>query len=54
MNDKLDEIRISQYAMWKDINTRGILKGISYLLMRDGKDIFDKKIKTRLELACYY
>ena len=51
MNDKLDEIRRLQYAMEKDINKRGVLKGTRYLLLRNGKDIFDKQFKTRLDNA---
>ena len=51
INDKLDEIPRLQYAMEKDINKRGVLKGTRYLLLRNGKDIFDKQFKTRLDNA---
>ena len=40
MNDKLDDIRRVQYSMEKDINKRQVLKGIRYLLLSNGKDIF--------------
>ena len=53
MNDKLDEKRRLQYAMEKDINKRGVLKGTRYLLLRNGKDNFDKQFKTRGILAWY-
>lgn len=49
MNDKLDDIRRVQYSMGKDINKRQVLKGIRYLLLSNGKDIFDKEYKTRLD-----
>ena len=41
MNEKLDEIRRSQYNQEKDINKRKVLKGTRYLLLRNGTDIFD-------------
>ena len=40
MNEKLDEIRRSQYNQEKDINKRKVLKGTRYLLLRNGADIF--------------
>jgi transposase len=49
MNDKLDDIRRSQYAMEKDINKRRIIKGTKYLILQNGKDIFDKYHKSRLD-----
>ena len=51
INDKLDEIPRLQYAMEKDINKRGVLKGTRYLLLRNGKGFFDKQFKTRLDNA---
>ncbi len=51
MNEKLDEIRRTQYHMEKDINKRKVLKGTRYLLLSNGKDIFDKEYKTRLDNA---
>jgi transposase len=49
MNDKLDDIRRSQYAMEKDINKRRIIKGTKYLILQNGKDIFDEYHKNRLD-----
>jgi transposase len=49
MNDKLDDIRRSQYAMEKDINKRQIIKGTKYLILQNGKDIFDEYHKSRLD-----
>ena len=37
--------------MEKDINKRKVLKGTRYLLLGNGKDIFDKEYKTRLDNA---
>lgn len=51
MNDKLDDIRKVQYNMEKDVNKRKVLKGTRYLLLSNGKDIFDKEYKTRLDNA---
>lgn len=51
MNEKLEEIRRTQYHMEKDINKRKVLKGTRYLLLKNGTDIYDKKYKTRLENA---
>jgi transposase len=49
MNDKLDDIRRSQYTMEKDINKRNIIKGTKYLILQNGKDVLDKYHKNRLE-----
>ena len=51
MNEKLDEIRRSQYNQEKDINKRKVLKGTRYLLLRNGADIFDEQYRTRLDNA---
>lgn len=51
MNEKLDELRRTQYNMEKDINKRKVLKGTRYLLLKNGDDIFDSEYKTRLENA---
>lgn len=51
MNDKLDDIRRVQYSMEKDINKRKVIKGLRYLLLKNGADIFDKDYKTRLDNA---
>jgi transposase len=49
MNDKLDDIRRSQYAMEKDVNKRNVIKGTKYLILQNGKDVLDKYHKNRLE-----
>lgn len=51
MNDKLDDIRRVQYSMEKNVNKRKVLKGTRYLLLKNGKDIFDKNYRTRLDNA---
>jgi hypothetical protein len=51
MNDKLDDIRRVQFNMEKDKNKRKVLKGTRYILLRNGKDIFDTEYKTRLDNA---
>ena len=51
MNDKLDDIRRTQYNMEKDINKRNVLKGTRFLLLGNGEDIYDKKYRTRLDNA---
>lgn len=51
MNDALDDLRRMLYAMEKDTNKRKVIKGARYLLLRNGKDIFDGEYKTRLENA---
>lgn len=51
MNDALDEIRRSSYREEKDLNKRKVLKGTRWLLLCNGKDIFDHKFKTRLDNA---
>lgn len=51
MNDALDEIRRSVYREEKDLNKRKVLKGTRWLLLCNGKDIFDQDFKSRLENA---
>jgi len=51
MNEKLDDIRRQVYAVEKDVNKRKVLKGARYLLLRNGKDVMDKKFKNRLDNA---
>ena len=51
MNDALDEIRRSVYREEKDLNKRKVLKGTRWLLLCNGKDIFDDKFKSRLDNA---
>ena len=52
MNDTLDIIRRNVYREEKDLNKRKVLKGTRWLLLCNGKDIFDDRYKSsRLELA---
>lgn len=51
MNERLDDIRRVQYNMEKDVNKRKVIKGVRYLLLGNGEDIFDKEYKTRLDNA---
>ena len=52
MNDTLDIIRRNLYREEKDVNKRKVLKGTRWLLLCNGKDIFDDKYKSgRLENA---
>lgn len=51
MNDALDEIRRSVYREEADLNKRKVLKGTRWLLLCNGKDIFDKDYKSRLDNA---
>lgn len=51
MNEALDDIRRTQYNQEKDLNKRKVIKGTRYLLLRNGKDVFDSAYKTRLENA---
>lgn len=51
MNDALYEIRRSVYRDEKDLNKRKVLKGTRWLLLCNGKDIFDQKFKSRLDNA---
>jgi transposase len=51
MNDAIDSIRRTQYALEKDLNKRAVLKGTRWLLLMNGKDIMDAQHRTRLENA---
>jgi transposase len=51
MNDALDDIRRGIYREEKDLNKRKVLKGTRWLLLCNGKDIFDDKFKSRLDNA---
>lgn len=51
MNDALDEIRRGIYRDEKDLNKRKALKGTKWILLCNGKDIFDQKFKSRLDNA---
>ena len=51
MNDALDEIRRGIYREEKDLNKRKVIKGTRWLLLCNGKDLFDDKYKSRLDNA---
>ena len=51
INDALDEIRRGIYREEKDLNKRKVIKGTRWLLLCNGKDIFDDKYKSRLDNA---
>ncbi|MFA6719081.1 MAG: transposase, partial [Prevotella sp.] len=51
MNDALDEIRRSVYREERDLNKRKVFKGTRWLLLCNGKDIFDDQFKSRLDDA---
>ena len=51
MNDALDEIRRGIYREEKDLNKRKVIKGTRWLLLCNGKDIFDDKYKSGLDNA---
>lgn len=51
LNDTIDEIRRDTYKMETDLNKRKVLKGTRWLLLRNERDIFDDKYKTRLDNA---
>ena len=51
MNETLDGVRRSAYREEKDLNKRKVIKGTRWLLLRNGKNIFDGEFKDRLENA---
>jgi transposase len=51
MNEALDELRARVYRKETELNGRKVVKGIRWLLLCNGDDIFDEKHKTRLENA---
>ncbi|KAA6315789.1 hypothetical protein EZS27_033806 [termite gut metagenome] len=51
MNDAIDQIRREGYREEKDLNKRNVLKGTRWLLLCNGKDIFDANFRTRLDNA---
>jgi transposase len=51
MNDAIDSIRRTQYALEKDLNKRDVLKGTRWLLLMNGKDVMDSRYRTRLDNA---
>ena len=51
MNEVLDKLRRELYRQERDVNKRKVLQGTRWLLLRNGKDIYDEKYKSRLENA---
>lgn len=51
MNDAIDKLRSRIYHEEKDLNRRKVIKGMRWLLLCNGKDIYDDKHKERLENA---
>lgn len=51
MNEALDELRARVYRKEAELNGRKVVRGIRWLLLCNGDDIFDEKHKTRLENA---
>lgn len=46
-----DHFRRGIYRVEKDLNKRKALKGTKWILLCNGKDIFDQKVKSRLDNA---
>ena len=51
MNEAVDGLRRLVYREEKDVNKRKVVKGIRWLLLCNGKDVFDKGYADRLENA---
>ena len=51
MNEKIDKLRRLLVNEEKDVNKRKVIKGTRWLLLRNGKDIFDDRFRTRLDNA---
>lgn len=51
MNEHIDNIRRNLVHTEKDLNKRKVIKGTRWLLLKNGKDIFDDKYRTRLDNA---
>lgn len=51
MNDTLDKLRRQAYNQETDLMKRKVLKGTRWLLLCNGKDIYDSCYKSRLENA---
>ena len=51
MNEAIDKLRSRMYHDEKDVNRRKVIKGMRWLLLCNGKDIYDDKHRERLENA---
>lgn len=45
MNERIGQLWYAE----KDVNKRKVIKGMRWILLRNGNDIFDAKYKTRLD-----
>lgn len=51
MNDAIDKLRARMYHEERDLNRRKVIKGLRWLLLCNGEDIYDNKHKERLDNA---
>ena len=51
MNEKIDQLRRQLWHAEKDTNKRKIIKGTRWLLLRNGRDVFDSEFRNRLDNA---
>ncbi len=49
MNDAVDSVRRTQYAVETDLNKRKIIKGSRWLLLQNGTDVMDSRHRNRLD-----
>lgn len=49
MNERIDQLCRQLWYAEKDVNKRKVIKGMRWILLRNGNDIFDTKYKTRLD-----
>ena len=51
MNEKLDLLRRQLWHAEKEVNKRKVIKGTRWLLLSNGRDLFDSEYKSRLDNA---
>lgn len=51
MNEKIDQLRRQPMYVEKDVHKRKIIKGTKWLLLKNGRNVFDNKFATRLDNA---
>lgn len=51
MNEKIDRLRRLLVHEEKDVNKRKVIKNTRWLLLKNGKDVFDDRFRTRLDNA---
>ena len=49
MNNAVDSVRRTQYAVETDLNKRKIIKGTRWLLLQNGTDVMDSRHRNRLD-----